>query len=72
MMKRRQRIILVLFLGCFTTDPLLFVWEQYLITSDIPNFHDEFLPAIATGIIVTLRDLLMECKKVLPLIFINE
>jgi hypothetical protein len=51
-------------LGSLATDPLLFVWEQYLITSDISNFHDEFLPAIAAGIIMILKDLLLEYDKV--------
>lgn len=52
------------FLGCLTTDPLLFVWDQYLITSDVPKFHDEFIPAIATAMIITLRDFLMKCRSV--------
>ncbi|CAF3747468.1 unnamed protein product [Rotaria sp. Silwood1] len=50
------------YLGCLTTDPLLFVWDQYLITSDIPKFHDELIPAIAAAMIITLRDFLLKCK----------
>lgn len=51
-------------LGCLTTDPLLFVWDQYLITSDVPKFHDEFIPAIAAAMIITLRDFLVKCRSV--------
>ncbi|CAF1133350.1 unnamed protein product [Rotaria sp. Silwood1] len=51
-----------MFVGCLTTDPLLFVWDQYLITSDIPKFHDELIPAIAAAMIITLRDFLLKCK----------
>jgi hypothetical protein len=52
------------FVGCLTTDPLLFVWDQYLITSDVPKFHDELIPAIAAAMIITLRDFLLKCKMV--------
>ncbi|CAF0817088.1 unnamed protein product [Rotaria sordida] len=52
-----------MFVGCLITDPLLFVWDQYLVTRNIPEFHNELLPAIATAIIIALKDLLMECKK---------
>ncbi|CAF3532906.1 unnamed protein product [Rotaria sordida] len=48
---------------CLITDPLLFVWDQYLVTRNISGFHNELLPAIATAIIIALKDLLMECKK---------
>ena len=51
-------------LGSLTTDPLLFVWDQYLITSDVPKFHDEFIPAIASAMIITLRDFLLKCRSV--------
>jgi hypothetical protein len=51
-------------LGTLSTDPLLFVWDQYLITSDVPKFHDELLPAIAAAMIITLRDFLLKCKMV--------
>ena len=47
-----------------STDPLLFVWDQYLITSDVPNFYDELIPAIAAAMIITLRDFLLKCKTV--------
>ncbi|CAF5154834.1 unnamed protein product, partial [Rotaria sp. Silwood1] len=39
---------------CLTTNSLLFVWDQYLITRDISEFHNELLPAIATAIIIAL------------------
>ncbi|UJR34107.1 hypothetical protein I4U23_021514 [Adineta vaga] len=48
---------------CLSMDPLLFVWDQYLISNDIPNFHDELFPAIATAIILILKDQLVECKQ---------
>ncbi|CAF1026249.1 unnamed protein product [Rotaria magnacalcarata] len=51
-----------MFVGCLTADPLMFVWDQYLITSDIPKFHDELIPAIAAAMIITLRDFLLKCK----------
>lgn len=51
-------------LGCLSTDALLFVWDQYIITSDIPKFHDELIPAIAAAMIITLRDFLLKCKMV--------
>lgn len=52
------------FSGCLDADPLLFVWDQYLITSDVPQFHDELLPAIAAALIISLRDFLMNCRLV--------
>lgn len=51
-----------LFVGCLSYDPLLYVWDQYLITSDVPNFHDRLIPAIATAIIITMRDFLLKCR----------
>ena len=53
-----------LHLACLSADPLLFVWDQYLITSDVPKFHDELLPAVAAAMIITLRDFLLKCKTV--------
>lgn len=53
-----------MFVGSLTSDPLLFVWDQYLITSDVPKFHDELIPAIAAAMIITLRDFLLKCKMV--------
>lgn len=50
--------------GCLACDPLLFVWDQYLITSDVPNFHDRLIPAIATAILITMRDFLLKCRMV--------
>ncbi|CAF1459994.1 unnamed protein product, partial [Didymodactylos carnosus] len=32
-----------LFVGCLNVDPLMYVWDQYIITSDLPNFHDELI-----------------------------
>ncbi|UJR13258.1 hypothetical protein I4U23_000279 [Adineta vaga] len=52
-----------MFVGCLTTDPLLFVWDQYLITSDVPKFYDELIPAIAASMIITLRDFLLKCRS---------
>ncbi|CAF3542601.1 unnamed protein product [Rotaria sp. Silwood1] len=52
--------IFYVFLGCLTTNSLLFVWDQYLITRDISEFHNELLPVIATAIIIALKDLLMK------------
>ncbi|CAF3693226.1 unnamed protein product [Adineta steineri] len=52
-----------MFVGSLTADPLLFVWDQYLITSDIPKFYDELIPAIAASMIITLRDFLLKCRS---------
>ncbi|CAF1086676.1 unnamed protein product [Adineta ricciae] len=52
-----------MFINCLTMDTLLFVWDQYLITKDLPNFYDELLPAVTTAIIVILKDFIVECKK---------
>ncbi|CAF0989824.1 unnamed protein product [Rotaria sp. Silwood1] len=57
---------------CLTTNSLLFVWDQYLITRDISEFHNELLPAIATAIIIALKDLLMKCKKTSEIEFILQ
>ncbi|CAF1157730.1 unnamed protein product [Adineta ricciae] len=52
-----------MFVGCLSADPLMYVWDQYLITSDVPKFHDELIPAIAAAMIVTLRDFLLKCRS---------
>ncbi|CAF0935019.1 unnamed protein product [Adineta ricciae] len=52
-----------MFINCLTMDTLLFVWDQYLITKDLPNFHDELLPAVTTTIVLILKDFIVECKK---------
>ena len=42
-----------------------------MITSDVPKFHDELIPAIAASMIITLRDFLLKCRSVSEMFCFN-
>jgi hypothetical protein len=50
--------------GYLTLDPLLFVWDQYVISLDVPGYHDELIPIICAIILMLLRDQIMGSKSV--------
>lgn len=52
-----------LFSGYLTLDPLLFVWDQYVISLDVPGYHDELIPIICAIILMLLRDQIMASKS---------
>ena len=53
-----------LFSGYLNMGPLMFVWDQYVISSDVPGFHDELIPTMAAIILMVLRDQLVSAHSV--------
>jgi hypothetical protein len=60
-----------LFAGYLELNPLMYVWDQYMITIDVPGFHDELIPVFVSIIIMILRDQIMSVKNVITLRYIN-
>ena len=56
-----------LFAGYLELNPLMYVWDQYMITIDVPGFHDELIPVFVSIIIMILRDQIMSVKNVITL-----
>ena len=56
-----------LFAGYLELNPLMYVWDQYMITIDVPGFHDELIPVFVSIIIMILRDQIMSVKNVTTL-----
>jgi hypothetical protein len=54
----------VIFSGYLNMDALLYVWDQYVISCDVPEYHDIFIPIICAIIFMILRDQIMACKSV--------
>lgn len=44
---------------------LLFIFDQYVISSDVVGYHEEFIPIITAIILMILRDQLMSTKTVI-------
>ena len=53
-----------LFSGYLSLSPLMFVWDQYVISGDVPGYHEDLLPIIAAIIFMILRDQLMAVESV--------
>ena len=53
-----------LFSGYLSLNPLMFVWDQYVISGDVPGYHEDLLPIIAAIIFMILRDQLMAVESV--------
>ncbi len=53
-----------LFAGYLDLNPLMYVWDQYMITIDVSGFHDELIPVFVSIIIMILRDQIMSIKHV--------
>jgi hypothetical protein len=53
-----------LFSGYLSMNPLMFVWDQYVISSDVPGFHEELIPTVAAIILMALRDQLLQTRSV--------
>ncbi len=49
----------------------MFVWDQYVISGDVPGYHEDLLPIIAAIIFMILRDQLMAVESV-TFFFIRE
>jgi hypothetical protein len=45
-------------------ETLAFLWDQYFITGDVPDFAEELLSAVAAATIIVLRDYLFQCHEV--------
>lgn len=54
----------VIFSGYLNMDSLLFVWDQYVISCDVPEYHDTLLPIVCAVILMILRDQIMACRSV--------
>lgn len=50
--------------GYLSLEALMFVWDQYVISSDVPGYHDDLIPIICAIILMLLRDQIMACKSV--------
>lgn len=53
-----------LFSGYLNLNTLMYVWDQYVISSDIPGFHDELIPIMAALVLMSLRDELVQTRSV--------
>lgn len=42
----------------------MFVWDQYVISSDVVGYHEELIPIMTCIILMILRDQLMSTKTV--------
>ena len=42
----------------------MFVWDQYVISGDVPGYHEDLVPIIAAIIFMILRDQLMAVESV--------
>lgn len=53
-----------LFSGYLNLNTLMFVWDQYVISSDVVGYHEELIPIMTCIILMILRDQLMSTKTV--------
>jgi hypothetical protein len=60
-----------LFAGYLDLNPLMYVWDQYMITIDVAGFHDEMIPVFVSIILMILRDQIMAVKDVKNFEFFN-
>lgn len=51
-------------IDCLSTETLLFLWDQYFITSDVPDFAEELLSSAAAATMIILRDYIFSCREV--------
>lgn len=45
-------------------DTLLYIWDQYMIGLDTPNFGNELIPVVAVMTIGLLKEKLRKCTDV--------
>lgn len=43
-------------------DVVLYIWDQYIIGSDVPEFHAHFLPALTATYLLLLKDKLINAN----------
>lgn len=55
------------FKGYLSLGPLMYVWDQYVISSDVLEYYKELLPIIAAIICMILRDQLIGSNNVISL-----
>ena len=53
-----------LFTNYLNLNALMFVWDQYIISSDVTGYHEQLLPVLAACVIMIVRDQLMSTKSV--------
>jgi hypothetical protein len=56
-----------LFSGYLNMEALMFVWDQYVIGSDVGGFNDELVPLIAAIILILMREQLMSVATLVEL-----
>lgn len=57
-------LILKNILGYLSLNPLMYVWDQYVISADVPGYHEELIPVIGAIIFMILREQLLACRSV--------
>jgi hypothetical protein len=60
------------FSGYLSIHPLMFVWDQYVISADVAGYHEELLPIICAIIFMVLRDQIFLVKSVIKIIFFKN
>ena len=53
-----------MFSGYLNINPLMFVWDQYVISADVGGYHEELLPIFAAIILMVLRDQLLVTRSI--------
>ena len=41
----------------------MYVWDQYVISADVPGYHEELLPVYAAIILMVIRDQLLVTRS---------
>ena len=50
--------------GYLSLNPLMYIWDQYVISADVPGYHEELLPIYASIILMVIRDQLLVTRSV--------
>ncbi len=59
-----QPLIQNLFAGYLSLEPLMFVWDQYAIGSDVNDYDFDLVPIICATVLMILREPLIAAKSV--------
>lgn len=65
-------IIVPFFVGILRPEALLFLWDQYLISTDCAGFHDLLLPVATACLLVLLRNELKKGTSVRNALFLKR
>ncbi|KAI0208838.1 hypothetical protein LSAT2_006454 [Lamellibrachia satsuma] len=63
MLTLARPIIAAMFVSYVSMDVALFIWDQFFITSDVPDFHKELLPAFMAVFFKLLYNKLNDCDS---------